>query len=253
MSLNRRGTNRRDSVTRLLGINASMIQQSMRDINLMDDSHDDGEEVPASTETFSHRRSSFSGDVLARRRRVSLLSPVEKMKEAAQNLQLLNEQIATFHSDIGGAFETKFKPDEMRQLALVAHNHMKPAMKCFVETHAEILKKFRITGTSTTMSMCQSVFGDDKSVVYGQSCTSGPLGGDAQLAALMCLEDVGGIIFFMDPLSAHPHQADIDCLVRLSNVNNVVLCPNPTTAIATMWMFRQALISHKAEMVSIVS
>ena len=102
------------------------------------------------------------------------------------------------------------------------------------------------------MSMCKSIFGDEESVVYGQSCTSGPLGGDAQISALMCLEDLGGIIFFMDPLSAHPHQADIDCLVRLSNVNNVLLCPNPTTAISTMWVFRHALIANNADMVSIV-
>jgi len=32
---------------------------------------------------------------------------------------------------------------------------------------------------------------------------SGPLGGDAQIAALMCMEDLGALIFFVDPLSAH--------------------------------------------------
>jgi hypothetical protein len=48
-------------------------------------------------------------------------------------------------------FESKFKPGEMRQLALVAHNHMKPAMKEFIETYSEVLKKFRVTGTNTTM------------------------------------------------------------------------------------------------------
>lgn len=29
-------------------------------------------------------------------------------------------------------FDAKFKPGEIRQLALVAHNHMKPAMKEFI-------------------------------------------------------------------------------------------------------------------------
>lgn len=48
-------------------------------------------------------------------------------------------------------FNSQFKPGEMRQLALVAHNHMKPAMKEFIETYSEVLKKFRITGTNTTM------------------------------------------------------------------------------------------------------
>jgi methylglyoxal synthase len=248
-----RRMSRRDSVRQLLGINASMIQEAMDGLNLRDEIDSDGEGGDVHTFALPKpnmaRGLSFRSNVLNKER----AGPTMGLKETAKNLQKLNDQISIFHSDIGSPFETKFEPGEMRQLALVAHNHMKPAMKFFIETHAEILKKFRITGTNTTMSMCKSIFGDDESVVYGQSCTSGPLGGDAQLAALMCLEDVGGIIFFMDPLSAHPHQADIDSLVRLSNVNNVVLCPNPTTAIATMWMFRQALISHKAAMVSIIS
>ena len=137
---------RRDSVQRLLGINADTIEKSIRDNTLMDDMDDiaedeDAEEAPAKAKTVARQRLSFSGNVLARERRKSLLlSPAKRMKETALNLQKLNEQITTFHSDIGGPFETKFKPDEMRQLALVAHNHMKPAMKRFVETHAEFSK-----------------------------------------------------------------------------------------------------------------
>jgi hypothetical protein len=56
-------------------------------------------------------------------------------------------------------FKAKFKPHEMRQLALVAHNHMKPAMKEFIETYSEVLKKFRITGTNTTMRLERASFG----------------------------------------------------------------------------------------------
>jgi methylglyoxal synthase len=137
---------------------------------------------------------------------------------------------------------SKFKPGEMRQLALVAHNHMKPAMKEFIETYSEVLKKFRITGTNTTMRMCKSLWGeDDPEIEYGMACTSGPLGGDAQVAALMCLEDLGGLIFFIDPLSAHPHQADIDSLVRLCNCGNVIVCCNPTSAMSMMHTFKCAL------------
>jgi methylglyoxal synthase len=139
-------------------------------------------------------------------------------------------------------FESKFQPQEMRQLALVAHNHMKPAMKEFIETYSEVLKKFRITGTNTTMRMCKTLWGEDNpEVQYGLSCTSGPLGGDAQVAALMCLEDLGGLIFFIDPLSAHPHQADIDSLVRLCNCGNVIMCINPTSAASMMHVFKCAL------------
>ena len=83
-----------------------------------------------------------------------------------------------------------------------------------MEEHAETLKRFRVTGTASTMAMLRTVFGEDDEVVYGAVCSSGPLGGDAQIAALMCLEDIGAVIFFTDPLSAHPHQADVDSLIR---------------------------------------
>uniref|UniRef100_A0A7S4W720 MGS-like domain-containing protein n=1 Tax=Ditylum brightwellii TaxID=49249 RepID=A0A7S4W720_9STRA len=138
-------------------------------------------------------------------------------------------------------FESQYEPSEMRCLALVAHNHMKPAMKEFVMSHKEVLKKFRLTGTNTTITLLKSIFGDDPEVCYGPSFQSGPLGGDAELCALACLEDLGGCFFFMDPLSAHPHQADIDCLVRLLNVHNILTCINPCTAHAMSFVLKSAL------------
>lgn len=160
----------------------------------------------------------------------------------------MEEKLIDLENDMNAPFDSHFKPTEMRQLALVAHNHMKPAMKVFIESHAEILKKFRITGTNTTMTMCRTVFGDDPNVVYGATCSSGPLGGDAQLAALMVLEDVGGIVFFIDPLSAHPHQADIDSLCRLANVGNILLTTNPATSESMMYLLRCAMMKGKKEM-----
>lgn len=173
---------------------------------------------------------------------VAVLLGVPEDSQAIEGLNQLNYEMES-------TFKSAFKPTEMRQLALVAHNHMKPAMKSFIETHAEILKKFRITGTNTTISMCKAVFGeDDPDVVYGATCSSGPLGGDAQIAALMVLEDVGGIIFFVDPMSSHPHQADIDSLIRLSNVGNVMLATNPATAESLMYLLRCALTGGRQEM-----
>ena len=155
----------------------------------------------------------------------------------------LAEQVGSVTDEVTAPFTSTFAPSEMRQLALVAHNHMKPAMKQFIETYSEILKKFRITGTQTTMKMCKSMWGeDDPSIHYGLTCTSGPLGGDAQIASLMCVEDLGGIIFFVDPLSAHPHQADIDSLLRLANCGNIIVCPNPASASSMMHTLRCALL-----------
>lgn len=147
-------------------------------------------------------------------------------------------------------FNSHFKPQEMRCLALVAHKNMKPAMKTFIESHSELLKKFRLMGTSSTMAMMKSVYGCDPTVVYGPACSScGCLSSDAQLAAQICLGDVGGVIFFMDPLSSSQTHSDVDAIVSMSNVHNVLLMQNPSSAIGMSFMLRQALKEGRKEMI----
>ena len=127
---------------------------------------------------------------------------------------------------------------------------MKSTMKRFVLANKNVLKKFCLTGTNSTMTMLKEVIGKrDPDVVYGPSCSSGPLGGDAELAALMTQGKMGGIIFFTDPMSAHPHQADIDGLCRLAMVHNTMILQNPTTAVMMMDVLRNALRESRPEMI----
>lgn len=146
-------------------------------------------------------------------------------------------------------FASMFRPDDMRLLALVSHNNMKQSMKQFVIANMQVLKKFRLTGTNTTMKMLKEVFGNDPEVVYGPSCKSGPLGGDAQLVAMAVTGQLGGCIFFIDPMDAHPHSADIECLVRQGNVHNILMMNNPCSAHVCMNTFRVALKMGRMEMI----
>jgi methylglyoxal synthase len=59
---------------------------------------------------------------------------------------------------------------------------------------------------------------------------SGPEGGDAQIAVLVATRGVDAVFFFVDPLSARPHDPDIRALLRVCNVHNVPLASNPATA-----------------------
>ena len=248
---------------------ASLVQKSIAlgdlvldDVLEEEDEKEDGEckEPPQSYTSFGARRmSSTSMRLLGIADKSSQNLFVQTLGiETDEALDLIESRIETpdsgvLHEDVTSAeracvsdpynlcFESQFRPKEMRCLALVAHNHMKPAMKEFVLTHKEVLKKFRLTGTNTTITMLKDVFGDDPTVHFGPAFSSGPLGGDAELCALMCLQDLGGIFFFMDPLSAHPHQADIDSLVRLANVHNILTCINPCTAHAMSFLLKCAL------------
>ncbi len=142
------------------------------------------------------------------------------------------------------AFESAFPASDMRCLALVSHNGMKKTMREFVTANKNILKKFRLTGTNSTMTMLKEVFKDEPpgTVVFGPACASGPLGGDAELVAYMVSGKIGGVIFFQDPMSPHPHRADIDCLVRQALVHNVVMAETPSSALMICSTLRQALI-----------
>ena len=99
------------------------------------------------------------------------------------------------------------------------------------------------------MSLLRSVYSNDSSVVYGPTCSSGPLGGDAELVALMCTRQLGGVMFFVDPMSAHPHTADIACLTRQAIVHNMLFMNNPVSANAGAHVLRQALVERKSELI----
>ena len=59
---------------------------------------------------------------------------------------------------------------------------------------------------------------------------SGPLGGDAQIAALITEGRLDAVIFFRDPMGKHPHEPDVNMLLRQCDVHNVALATNPATA-----------------------
>jgi len=151
--------------------------------------------------------------------------------------------------EVDPGFESVFSPVQMRCIALVSHNNMKATMKSFVIANKNVLTNFRLTGTKSTMIMLQHVFQDVPDVVFGASCESGPLGGDAQLVAQICSGSIGGIIFFQDPMESHAHNADIECLNRQALIHNVMITHNPTSALMMMTVLRTALREGKADLI----
>ena len=59
---------------------------------------------------------------------------------------------------------------------------------------------------------------------------SGPIGGDAQIAARVAEGKCNMVLFFRDPHAKHPHEPDIIMLLRICDVHNVPLATNPATA-----------------------
>lgn len=112
-----------------------------------------------------------------------------------------------------------------RALALIAHDRKKDDLQAFCVRHREILQRFELIATGTTG---QRIAEATKLAVTRY--LSGPIGGDAQIAARVVVDEVAAVIFLVDPLYAHPHEPDIQSLLRICNVHNVPLATNLPTA-----------------------
>ncbi len=118
-------------------------------------------------------------------------------------------------------------PEQSAQktLALIAHDGKKADMVAFVIDHKARLREFNLVATKTTGQLIKEKAGLDASRML-----SGPYGGDAQIAAMVAEGRVTAVFFFVDPLGKHPHDPDIQSLLRICNVHNVPLATNAATA-----------------------
>ena len=113
-----------------------------------------------------------------------------------------------------------------RTLALISHDGKKADMIAFVKDHYERLSSFDLVATNTTGKLIE-----DKTGLAVRRLLSGPYGGDAQIAAMVAEGRIRAVIFFLDPLGKHPHDPDIQGLLRICNVHNVPLATNVATAV----------------------
>lgn len=108
------------------------------------------------------------------------------------------------------------------KIAMIAHDNKKIEMLNFVRSFEDIIKKHEIVATGTTGSKLKDFVPD----LNLTKVASGPYGGDAQIAALIVEKKIDAVFFFIDPLSAHPHDPDIHGLIRICVVYNIPLALN---------------------------
>lgn len=113
----------------------------------------------------------------------------------------------------------------MPTIALIAHDGKKDDMVRFLSAHRTELHSFQLIATGTTGERVIQATG-----LTVERMLSGPYGGDAQIAARVAEGQVAGVIFMVDPLYAHPHEPDIQSLLRICNVYNVPLATNEASA-----------------------
>ncbi|WP_207484274.1 methylglyoxal synthase [Arenibaculum pallidiluteum] len=111
-------------------------------------------------------------------------------------------------------------------IALVAHDSKKDDLVSWARHNAGTLASHRFWATGTTGTQIAQACPE----LDVTALKSGPLGGDQQIGAMIAEGRIDVLVFFIDPLSPHPHDADVQALVRLSTLYNVALATNRTTA-----------------------
>jgi methylglyoxal synthase len=124
-----------------------------------------------------------------------------------------------------------------KNLALVAHDHMKHDLIEWVEFNWEKLKEHKLVCTGTTGKLVEEAISkkllsshNSSGSVHITKLKSGPLGGDQQLGSMIAEGKIDIVIFFWDPMLPQPHEVDVKALLRITVVYNIPTACNRSSA-----------------------
>ena len=137
-------------------------------------------------------------------------------------------------------------PAGRTKLALIAHDGRKADLVAFATYNRDRLAEFDLVATATTGDLLT-----DKVGLPCQKVLSGPHGGDAQIAAMVAEGTVKAVIFLVDPLTSHPHDPDIQTVLRVCNVHNVPIATN--VAAADLFVACELLGPHESALAAIAT
>ena len=125
--------------------------------------------------------------------------------------------------------------EEIKRIALVAHDNRKKDLIEWAEWNYEVLIHHKLISTGTTgrlleESVNKRLTDEDVHHFEVMKLKSGPLGGDQQLGAMIAEGGIDLLIFLWDPMQPQPHDVDVKALLRISVLYNIPTACNRSTA-----------------------
>ena len=111
------------------------------------------------------------------------------------------------------------------KVALIAHDRKKPEMIALCRDYKEMLAQEELVATKGTGGLIEELTG-----LHITRVNSGEKGGDLQIGSMIASDEIKAVVFLRDPLTAHPHEPDINAVLKICDVNNVPLATNVATA-----------------------
>ena len=121
-------------------------------------------------------------------------------------------------------------------VALVAHDEKKDDLLRLVKQYRSSLARLHLLATSHTGTLLSEEVG-----LPVERFRSGPEGGDMQIGARIVQGDVDAVVFLRDPLTAHPHEPDIQALLKVCDVHGVPVATNLASAEILLRSLSQAI------------
>ena len=121
-------------------------------------------------------------------------------------------------------------------VALVAHDGKKDDLLRLARRYRSTLERLELLATAHTGSLLAEEL--DLPI---QIMRSGPQGGDVQIGARIVTGEVDAVVFLRDPLTAHPHEPDIQALLKICDVHVVPVATNLASAEILLRSLTQAI------------